>query len=851
MDKQAISVLSGEQALNQLHTSLAGLSQSEAETRRATFGLNVLTKSKHTALDILGRQLKSSLFYLLAFASVFSFVLRDLSDGSIIAVILVINASLGFLQEYRSEQAVEKLSTFISKQVSVKRDGKTALLDEGLLVPGDIIFLKEGDIIPADCKLLSAENLQVDESQLTGESLPVNKGAQAGAGQHTADGDASLLFTGSVIEKGEATAIVYASGDATELGKIASLSTKTRKVTQYEKSLQAFSSLLIKIVLTTLVVTFLAKLLLTRDLTHLPQFLLFIIALAIAVVPEALPVIATVTLSRGAMQLAKQHVVVKRLSSLEDLGNITLLCTDKTGTLTEGKMSIQKVVADDPLRLQHFAYATLESLNDADATRQNSFDAAFLAYIPPAVQEQARAFRQVQAWPFDPEARRRRMVIEDTRTNTSYLVVIGAVETLLALSDCQSQQKEQYVTEVTSDGKQGLRDIALAYRELPSTNPITIENDEQHLTFLGVVTLADPLRPTAKQTIERAQSLGVAIKILSGDSREVAAYIGSQIGLGGQVYTGDELAKMSPEALKSAVSMCNVFARVSPAQKYTIIEALKREHVVGYQGDGINDAPALKLADVALAVDTATDVAKECADIVLLKQDLGVIINGIHYGRAIFLNIDKYLKYTMVGNFGNFFALAILYLFALNLPLLPVQLLLTSLITDVPLITIASDTVDSKEAMKPEQYQTRSLLVISLLLGSCTALFELLYFALISLRAPLYIQTSMFLFLSVLQLVVIVSIRNHDYFWRGTRPSPLLAAAVALAFLVSFALPYLPPTARLFSFAPLPVQELAIVVGLALAYVVVLDVVKVWFYRRADKDASRLLDVPPSARAKH
>ena len=841
MDKQTISVLSGEEALNQLHTAHAGLSQRDAEARRATFGLNVLQKSKHTALDILGRQLRSPLIYLLAFASVFSFLLRDFSDGSIIAVILLINTSLGFFQEYRSEQAVEKLSTLISKRVSVKRDGKTVLLDEGLLVPGDILFLKEGDIIPADCKLLTAENLQVDESQLTGESLPVTKKALTRSGQQTTDGDVSQLFTGSVIEKGEATVIVYAIGDATELGKIALLSTKTRKVTQYEKSLQAFSSLLIKIVLTTLVVTFLVKLLLTRDFTHVPQFLLFIIALAIAVVPEALPVIATVTLSRGAMQLAKQQVVVKRLSSLEDLGNITLLCTDKTGTLTEGKMHIQKVVADDLLRLQHFAYATLESLNTADATRQNSFDAAFRSYIPLAVQEQSRAFRQVQAWPFDPEARRRRMVIEDTRTHTFYLVVIGAVETLLELSDCQGQQKEQYVTEATSDGQQGLRAIALGYRELPSSDAITIEHNEQPLTFLGVVTLEDPLRPTTRDTIERAQSLGVTIKILSGDSREVVAYIGSQIGLGGQVYTGDELGKMSPEKLKSAVSTCNAFARVSPAQKYTIIEALKQEHIVGYQGDGINDAPALKLADVALAVDTATDVAKECADIVLLKQDLGVIITGIHYGRAIFLNIDKYLKYTMVGNFGNFFALAILYLFALNLPLLPVQLLLTSLITDVPLITIASDTVDSKEAMKPEKYQTRSLLMISLLLGSCTALFELLYFVLISFRTPLYAQTSMFLFLSFLQLVVIVSIRNNDYFWRGTRPSPLLAIAIALAGVFSLALPFLPWTAHLFSFTPLPLQELAIVIGLAALYVIVLDMLKVWYYRRERKDASASL----------
>ncbi len=843
MEKQAIEVLSGQQALEQLHSSLEGLSSSEAEARRATSGLNVLTKSKNTALNVLGRQLKSSLIYLLAFASVFSFFLGDLSDGIIIAVILLINTSLGFVQEYRSERAVEKLSTFISKKVSAKRDGKIVQLDEALLVPGDIIFLEEGDIVPADCKLLAAENLQANESQLTGESVPVTKAVQAGAGQHTTNGDASLLFTGSVIEKGEATAVVYAIGDATELGKIASLSTRTRKVTQYEKSLQAFSSLLIRVVLITLVITFLAKLLLTRDLSHLPQFLLFIVALAIAVVPEALPVIATVTLSRGAMQLAKQQVVVKRLSSLEDLGNITLLCTDKTGTLTEGKMSIQKIVADDPLRLQQFAAATVESPDAAGGTSQNSYDAAFLAYIPPDIQEQARVYRQVQDLPFDPERRRKCSVIEDTRTHSRYLVVLGAVETLLALSDCQGQQKEQYLAEVTNDGKQGLRDLAMAYRELPNSGHVDIPQYEQHLTFLGFVTLADPLRPTAKRTIEQAESLGVAVKILSGDSKEVAAYIGGQIGLGGDVYTGDELAKMPPDELQRVVTGCNVFARVSPAQKYTIIEALKREHVVGYQGDGINDAPALKLADVALAVDSATDVAKESADIVLLNKDLGVIINGIQQGRIIFLNINKYLKYTLVGNFGNFFALAILYLLALDLPLLPVQLLLTSLITDVPLITIASDRVDSKEAMRPEKYNTRSLMSISLALGSCTALFELLYFALVTSRPPIFVQTSMFLFLTLLQLIVIVSIRNRDFFWRGVRPSTLLASAVTLAFVVSFALPYIPPTARLFTFTPLPLQELAIVFGLALIYLVVLDVIKVWYYRRADKGAHLDLDI--------
>jgi Mg2+-importing ATPase len=671
MERQDLLLLPATNVPAHLHSSEEGLHQSEADARRVTYGPNELKKSKNTALRILGRQLKSSLIYLLVFASVLCFFLKDISDGVIIAVILLINTCLGFFQEYKSERAVEKLSTLIRKRVLVKRDGKLLLLDEALLVPGDVILLKEGDVIPADCKLLSAENLQVNESQLTGEAVPVAKYIRAEQENDPTNTNASVLFTGSVIEKGEAMAVVCATGNATELGIIASLSTSTRKVTQYEQSLQAFSSFLMKVVLITLVITFVAKLLITADLSHIPLLLLFLIALAIAVVPEALPVIATVTLSTAAMKLAKQDVIVKRLSSIEDLGNITLLCTDKTGTLTENKMTIQKLVSEDEALFQQFAYATLESLHEERKIGQSSYDAAFLAYIPSAVKEQAKVFKQCQELPFDPEARRRRVVIENSLTKNRYLVVIGAAETLLDIAECPN--KEHYLNDIVKEGKQGLRHLAIAYHEVPCTGHLDILEYESTLTFLGYVTLIDPLRPSTKPTIEMAQRLGVAIKILTGDSKEVAAYVAREIGLGGEVYTGEEIGNMSPEELTRAVTTSHVFARVAPAQKYAIIHALKRDHVVGYQGDGINDAPALKIADVAIAVDSATDVAKENADIILLKKDLAVLINGIQYGRAVFLNITKYIKYTMVGNFGNFFALAFLYFLALDLPLLPVH----------------------------------------------------------------------------------------------------------------------------------------------------------------------------------
>lgn len=837
MDRQDSALLSAQTVLEQLHSSEEGLCQSEVEKRRLTYGFNVLKKSHTRALQILGRQLKSPLIYLLVVASVLCFFLTDITGGIIITVILLVNTLLGFVQEFQSEKAVDKLSKFLKKHILVKRDGKILLLDDYLLVPGDIVLLREGDIVPTDCKLLSAENLQVNESQLTGESVPVAKYVWDEKRNTPKGSDGSLLFAGSVIEKGECTAVVYTIGNMTELGKIASLSVSTPEITRYEKSLQAFSSFLTKVVLITLVITFLVKLLLTANVSHIPLLLLFLVALAIAVVPEALPVIVTVTLSTAAMRLAKQHVIVKRLSSIEDLGNVTLLCTNKTGTLTENKMVIHHIVSDDIVLFQQLAYATLEPLNQERRKMQSSYDAAFLASIPPEIGEQAKVFRQRQELPFDPEARRRRVLIEDSLSRKYYLVVIGSAEPLLELADCQ--KKERYLEDIVNAGKQGLRHLALAYREIPSTGHFNLLEQEHHLTFLGFATLFDPLRPSTKPTLEMAWQLGISIKILTGDSKEVAEYVAHQIGLDGPVYTGEELGNMTPEARGRTVTTCNVFARVSPSQKYALIQTLKQDQVVGYQGDGMNDAPALKLADVAIAVDSAADVAKENADIVLLKKDLEVIIKGIQYGRATFLNINKYIKYTMVGNFGNFFALAILYLFSLNLPLLPIQLLLTSLITDIPLITIASDTVDSEEVMRPEKYRMRSLLVVSLFLGAFTTLFELMFFTMIRMRSVLFIQTNMFLYLTFIQLAAIVLVRNQDHFWRGKKPSLLLFGAISLAFFLSLALPYIPLFEHLFVFVPLPLGNIAIIVMLVVAYVFVLDLCKVWYYKVLEKGLKR------------
>lgn len=834
IDQQTAASLTGPELLAKLRCSDQGLVPEEVESRRATHGRNELPHERVTAIRVLIRQFQSVLVYFLAIAAVLSYATGDLPDGVIITVILVLNAGLGFSQEYRSERAVEELSRLINTRIAVRRQDRLALVDVAELVPGDIVSVREGDIVPADLKLLRADGMQADESLLTGESVPVTK-----SGDDTkVGGDASLLFAGSTVGRGEGTAVVYAIATETQLGRIASLSSSVHKVTQYEKSLRSFSSLLLRIVGVSLAITLAIKLLLGGGVSHIALLLVFVIALAVAVVPEALPVIATLTLARGALRLVKEQVVVKRLSSLEDLGNVTLLCTDKTGTLTENKLSVEKLVSSDDRLFATLAFASIDRTAQTTAGTQSSFDSAFEAFVPSDVKSKADSYSVLKELPFDPAARRRRVVVRDATAGSTFFVVLGQPETLLDIATCP--EAEQYREQIATEGRQGLRHLAIAYRQLQQGETLDDLEHEGALRFLGFVALVDPLRPSTATTIATAQQLGVAIKVLTGDSAEVAEYVGRQVGLipeRGRVYTGDDLSKMPPEEFARTVRESNVFARVSPEQKYDIIRALKPHEIVGYQGDGINDAPALKLADVAIAVDSATDVAKASSDIILLDKDLNVIINALKYGRTIFANINKYIKYTMVGNFGNFFALVALYLLATNLPLLPRQVLLLSLLTDVPLVAISTDTVSTSELEQPDRYNAHALLVISLVLGTLTGLVELAFFTTLHGDSVGISQTSLYLFLTFTQLIVIVTIRNRDHFWRATSPSIQLMGGIALAAIVGLALIYFPPTAQIFSFTRLSMVEVGKILLVTVTYLVVLDVVKVAYYKLAEQTA--------------
>ena len=838
MNKKEVSGVNLSAVYVGLQSSENGLTSEEAGIRFAKFGKNLVQKKTVNAVDVLMRQFQNVLIYLLVSATIISFVIRDYSDGIIILTIIVLNTILGFYQEFKSEKIIEKLSNFITKVMRVKRDGQMMLLNQSQIVPGDIVVLREGDIAPADMRIIDAENAQVNESSLTGESLPVIKRVIS----DILTSDESLVFTGSIIEKGEVTGIVYATGTDTEFGKIVQLTTETKKDTEYERSLKSFSTFLLKVVLYSLTVIFLAKVFLNRGSLSIVELLIFMIAMAILVVPEVLPVIATISLSSGALKLAKKHVVVKRLSSVEDLGNINVLCTDKTGTITENKMVVQNIVATDRDLFQIFAYATIAILKNRKRRTDSSYDDAFLNYIPQILQDKAKEYCIVKELPFDPDDKRRRVVLHDTVNNKYFLIVIGAPDIVLSIAR-PTNDIDGYLHTISEEGKTGLHHLALAYKEIvdyPSANSGTnsydiLSDEKSNLLFLGYVGFVDPLRESAKRTIEHAEKLGIKIKILTGDSREVAEYIGREVGLvdaNSTVYLGEELEIMNPDAFKEAVIKANVFARVSPTQKFNIIKALKEAgYVVGYQGDGINDAPALKLADVAIAVNSATDIAKEDADIVLLNRDLEVIINGIKYGRTIFVNINKYIKYTMVNNFGSFMALAVLYLFSKNLPLLPIQVLLTNIITDIPLVTIYSDTVEDADVINPEKNNIKELLFISLILGIPTGLFELLYYMVIRFQPTVIIQTGLFLFFTFTALIVFYAFRNNGFFWKVKKPSLLLNSSFFLTFLASLAITYVPFFQKIFHFTGLSWVALGTIIAAVLIYFFSIDLMKTWYYR--------------------
>lgn len=807
-----------------------GLSSRQAEDRLALAGYNEITADQVQWWEIAVRQFRSAFIYLLLVAAVIVFAIGEYIDAAVIIGFVIINAALGFYQEYRSEQSLRALQQYIKPRSRVKRDSGWHTIDSRNLVPGDIIKLETGDVVPADVRLISAQNFVVNETALTGESVPVPKQADSAAVEpQTIYESHNLCFSGTSVVGGEAVAVVVETGVRTAMGTIAKLTVETTKESEFSKGIGRFSQFILRMILVTLVFVFIANLLIKGGSVDIFELVVFCIALVVSVVPEALPVVTTVSLSRGAYELAKQDVVVKRLTAIEDIGSIEVLCSDKTGTLTENILSVTGLSPGaDPLLLQ---YAVLTVAVTEEKTEP--FDIAILDGAARLLNGETPSLQRIAELPFDPHMRLNAVLV---RTTTGpVLVVRGAPEEILRRSpSLPGPERETLAAWISMKGHAGERTIALAKRSLPPTSTGINPADIQDLEFLGAIAFTDPIKPSAYHAVEKAKELGVTLKIITGDSAEVAGAVGVRIGLLEDptlVLTGSAIMALAPEEREKAIAEHTVFARITPEQKYEIIQTLQRTRTVGFLGEGINDAPALKLAGVSIVVDSAAEIAREAADIILLQKNLEVIIDGIRSGREVFANSVKYLKATLASNFGNFYAIAIVSLFIPFLPMLPIQILLVNLLSDFPMISIATDTVDESEKRMPGRYDLKEIVLIATLLGIVSTVDDFAFFAIFVGQGVQVLQTSWFVGSILTELVFLFSIRTRLPFFRASRPSWVVVALTVVAATVTILLPYTTFGQNVFSFTPPSPGSLAIILGLVAAFFICAELVKLAYYR--------------------
>lgn len=811
-----------------------GLTQEQAQERLESSGPNLMATNKVLAWHIFLRQLKSPFIYLLFFAVILSFLMQNWVEGLMILLFIFINTFLGFFQEFRSEKTAKLLSTLISWRSRVIRSGEEKVIPTEELVPGDLISLEPGDKISVDARVVEAQDFSVDESALSGESVAVNKNSEIIfskelSGLHQAG---NMVFSGTSVKSGKALAIVVATGNQTEFGKIAKLVSSTKKVSNFEVSIGRFSSFILKLTVATLVFVVLLNVLLKGASLDWPQLIIFAIALAIGVIPEALPLVMTLSFSKGAGVLAKKKVVVKRLSSVEDLGNIEILCSDKTGTLTENKMrvaetfSLEKDKEDQVLLFNYLASTSAVEKND-------SFDEAIRETISKELVAVADNYELLFDSPFDPRYQRNNVLV--SKDNKPYFVVRGAFETIEPM--CQLTNNKEAMLWAQAQGKLGRRVLAVAIKNIVDLDLDSFETsfrrEEDQLELLGLVSFSDPIKESTYSAVEKAKKWGVGIKIITGDSADVAGAVAYELALCqniDEVLTAQDYERLSDKEKDEALVKYNVFARVSPEQKHEMIKRYQEKFSVGYLGDGINDAPALKAASVSLAVDNASDIARETADIILLENDLNTIIEGIHEGRVIFTNSIKYIKATLASNFGNFYAVSIAFLFIDYLPMLPLQILLLNLLTDFPMISLSGDSVEDDELVKPKAYDVKDIIIASLSFGVISAIFHFILFSIFSRISPAVLQTNWFVASTLNELVFIYSIRSRHFFLSAKRPTPVLAYLTIPAALVAIILPYTSLGQTLFEFARPEPKYLLWILGITSLYLIATEAFKLLYY---------------------
>ncbi|MFN8381551.1 MAG: magnesium-translocating P-type ATPase [Anaerolineales bacterium] len=836
---------SREHLIDILHASENGLRQTDADTRLKQYGLNALkAQQQNTVFKLLLSQFKSPLVLILIFASIVSAFVGEWTDAIIVLAVVIGSTMLGFVQEYRASTAVEKLRSQVTIKSNVLRDGKSQTISSELVVPGDVVLLSAGSLIPADGVVLETKDFFVNQAVLTGETFPVEKKAEVVPAKASLADRINCVFMGTSVRSGTARVLIVQTGKETVFGQIAEHLSLRPSQTEFERGVQNFGYLLTQVMLVMVVLVLAINIFLAKPPI---DSLLFALALAVGLAPELLPAIISITLAHGAQQMAKRGVIVRRLNAIENFGSMDVLCTDKTGTLTEGVVRLDAALdASGKASLAVLNYAYLNS--QYQTGMNNPLDDAVSAYAQ-KVGSQAAAENKVDEIPYD-FVRKCLSVVTSDDVGKRTLITKGALENILKLcTQVQGSDQSQLLDEkVLSDIEQlysdwsdkGFRVLGVAIRKLDGQAASYSIADEKRMTFIGFLLFFDPPKADVQQAIADLAKRGVQLKIITGDNDKVARHIAEAVHLPiVNTVTGSALNDMPDEALWHAAEHTTIFAEVDPNQKERIILALRKtKHVVGYMGDGINDAPALHAADVGISVDTAVDVAKDAADFVLLRQDLDILREGIDVGRVTFANTLKYILTTVSANFGNMFSMAGASLFLPFLPLLASQILLNNFLSDIPGTTIASDNVDAEWVAKPRRWNTSFIRDYMVLFGLVSSIFDFLTFGILLFlfrATPEEFRTGWFVESLLTELVIALVVRTRGLFFRS-RPGKLLLMSTLIVVGVTLVLPYAPFN-FIFGFIPLPAPLMWTMIGLIGLYVVVAEVAKNYFYSRLENAA--------------
>jgi len=834
-----------EDLLARLETTPEGLKDTQIATRVRRFGLNTVSETVVIPpwTGVLLRKFASPLIIILIISALISFTLHAWLDAGIVLGIVLISGTLSFIQEYRAMGAVETLRQQVTLTAQVLRDGHLQAIAAQQVVPGDIVELTAGTLVPADGRILEANSLHISQAMLTGETLPIEKQAAPCPADVDLAERSNCAYLGTSVRSGWGRMLVVDTGRATVYGGIAHRLRLRPPDTEFERGLRRFGSMLLGLMMIVVVTVLAINILLHRPTI---ETLLFAAALAVGLSPELLPAILTITLAHGAKEMARHGVIVKRLSAIENLGSVDVLCTDKTGTLTCGVLELNSAVDPDGNPSSDvFRHAWLNARLQAGIS--NPLDDALIAFGERESLTPSLPFK-VGEIPYDFVRRRLSVIMRESGTTEAMLVTKGAVENVLEVCSTFHAQEGQLPLDLTTRtrlmqrfvnwSEKGYRVLAVAKKPLLLVGPCSREH-ERDMTFIGFLLFFDPPEPTVVDTLAALCRLGVQVKIITGDNRYVARHVAEAVGISvTNTITGAELQNTKDEALWQRASSITLFSEIDPNQKERIIIALRRTgHVVGYLGDGINDAPALHAADVGISVDRAVDVAKEAADFVLLEHNLDVLRVGINEGRRTFANTLKYIYISTSANFGNMISMAIASLFLPFLPLLAKQVLLNNFLSDIPAMGIAGDNVDDEWVDEPRRWNLRIIQRYMLVFGLISTLFDLLTFsALLYLagEAAEIFRTGWFVESLLTQLMVLFVIRTSRPFYRS-RPGRFLRWSVPIIILIALALPYM-AFAPLFDFVALPWQVLGTVVSISILYVIASEAGKRWFYRRCTMD---------------